>query len=93
VFELARSDGVNLRAVLPSDGKQGRLRVAEARDDQLLAIVKPAPSGKFQIGYSARVVATGRFVHPGTIVEDLYRSDLAMQLPDGTFQVEERARP
>ena len=93
VFALARSEGVALRSVLPGDGKLGRLRVAEARDDQLLAIVKPTPEGKFQIGYSVRVVATGRFVHPGTIVEDLYRSDIARHLDDGAVQVEGRAQP
>jgi uncharacterized protein YfaS (alpha-2-macroglobulin family) len=90
VFDLARSEGVNLRAVLPSDGKQGRLRVAEARDDQLLAVVKPTPEGKFQIAYSVRVVAAGRFVHPGTIVEDLYRSDITTHAEDGIVQVDGR---
>jgi uncharacterized protein YfaS (alpha-2-macroglobulin family) len=91
VFALARTEGVGLRAVLPSDGKQGRLRVAEARDDQLLTVVKSTPQGNFQIGYSVRVVATGRFVHPGAIAEDLYRPEIATRTEDGTVQVAGRA--
>jgi uncharacterized protein YfaS (alpha-2-macroglobulin family) len=93
VFELARGEGVALRALLPSEGKQGRLRVAEARDDQFLAVVKPTAEGQFQIGYSVRVVAAGRFVHPGTIVEDLYRSDIAIHTEESAVQVEGRGRP
>jgi uncharacterized protein YfaS (alpha-2-macroglobulin family) len=93
VFDLARNEGVALRAALPSSGKQGRLRVAEARDDQFLAIVKPTPAGSFQIGYSVRVVAAGQFVHPGTIVEDLYRSDIAKHTDDGMVRVEGQRRP
>jgi uncharacterized protein YfaS (alpha-2-macroglobulin family) len=93
IFEFARSDGVSLRAVLPSDGKLGRLRVAEARDDQFLAIVKPTSTGDFQIGYSVRVLVTGQFIQPGTIVEDLYRSDEGARLQDTTVQVEGRGRP
>jgi uncharacterized protein YfaS (alpha-2-macroglobulin family) len=93
LFEFARSDGVDLRAVLPSDGKLGRLRVAEARDDQLLAIVKPTQDGKFQIGYSVRAAVAGQFVHPGAIAEDLYRSDQTVRLKDGLVTVEAGVRP
>jgi hypothetical protein len=93
VFDLARNEGVGLRAVLPSDGKQGVLRMVEARDDQFLAVVKPAPRGDFQIGYSVRVVATGRFMHPGTIAEDLYRPEIAARTEDQTVQVARRAPP
>jgi uncharacterized protein YfaS (alpha-2-macroglobulin family) len=93
IFAMARSEGVGLRSVLPSEGKVGRLRVAEAGDDQLLAIVKPAPSGKFQIGYSVRVVSEGQFVHPGTIVEDLYRPEVATHTLDGMVQIEAPRRP
>lgn len=93
VFAFARNDAVALRAVLPSDGRVGRLRVAEARDDQLLAVVKPTPEGNFQIGYSVRAVAAGRFVHPGTIVEDLYRPSLATHNGAGTVEIEARGQP
>lgn len=93
LFEFARSDGVNLRAVLPSDGKVGRLRVVEARDDQLLAVVKPTSDGRFQIGYSVRVILAGQFIQPGTVAEDLYRSDQIVRLPDNVVQVESGARP
>jgi uncharacterized protein YfaS (alpha-2-macroglobulin family) len=93
VFDLARGDSVSLRAALPSDGKVGRLRVAEARDDQLLAVVKPTPSGKFQIGYTVRVVASGRFIQPGIIIEDLFRSEISYHGEDGIVQVEDRSRP
>lgn len=55
--------------------------------------IEPATSGKFQIGYSVRVLATGQFVHPGTIAEDLYQSDHATRLSDTLIQVEGRVRP
>lgn len=93
VFAFARNDAVELRAVLPSDGRVGRLRVAEARDDQLLAVVKPTPSGNFQIGYSVRVVTAGSFVYPGTIVEDLYRPSMAIHNDAGTVEIEARGQP
>lgn len=82
VFELARgAAGVNLRSVLPSDGRIGRLRMVEARDDALLAIVRPSGAGKFRIGYTVRVISPGEFVLPGTLVEDLRRSEISIQTP------------
>jgi uncharacterized protein YfaS (alpha-2-macroglobulin family) len=93
VFELQKSGGVAMRAVLPGEGKIDRLRVAEARDDQLLAIVKPDPEGKFQIAYSLRVVSQGDFVLPGTLVEDLYRSELMVRTEATRVHVDAARRP
>lgn len=81
IFELARRAGVAVRALLPSEGRVGRLRMVEARDDGLLAVIRPSTEGKFSLGYTVRVIAPGKFVLPGTLVEDLRHTEISVQTP------------
>ncbi len=93
VFELAKRAGVAVRAILPSEGRVGRLRMVEARDDGLLAVMRPSSEGKFSLGYTVRVIAPGTFVMPGTLVEDLRHTEVSVQTPRRQLTISAGATP
>lgn len=93
--------GFEIEAVLkPSDaGKTGpygfagqvtALKVAEARDDRLVAAVDLHNRQPATIAYIARAVTPGRFAMPGVVAEDMYRPDTFARTAAQTITVAKR---
>ena len=61
----------------------------EARTDRFVAAVDrdDNSSTEISVAYSVRAVSPGRYVHPGTLVEDMYRPDLYGRAPFGIVEV------
>ena len=93
--------GFEIEAVLkPSDaGKTGpygfagqltALKVAEARDDRLVAAVDLHNRQPATIAYIARAVTPGKFAMPGVVAEDMYRPDTFARTAAQTITVAKR---
>jgi len=59
---------------------------AEARDDRFMAVLDLGRLSKFKICYIAHAVSAGRFSHPLSRIEDMYRPDIRA-IGDGKSKV------
>ncbi len=62
---------------------------AEYRDDRFVAAFDRAEgqAATFQVAYTVRAVSPGKYVHPGAIIEDMYRPDLFGRSAFGTVEI------
>lgn len=62
---------------------------AEYRDDRFVAAFDRTPQqpATFQVAYTVRAVAPGRYIHPAATVEDMYRPDRFGRTAFGTVEV------
>ncbi|MFC6046348.1 hypothetical protein ACFPYM_00660, partial [Methylobacterium hispanicum] len=61
----------------------------EFRDDRFVAAYDRTPeqSAFFTVAYTVRAVSPGRYLHPGALVEDMYRPDRYGRTGFGTVEV------
>ena len=62
---------------------------SEARTDRFVAALYRFQSSplQFQVAYTVRAVSPGIFVHPGALVEDIYRPDRRANTDAGTVEI------
>lgn len=69
---------------------------SEYRDDRFVAAFdrdgRQNQTAVFQIAYMVRAVSPGRYVHPGALIEDMYRPDRFGRSAFGSVEVSETAR-
>ena len=60
----------------------------EYRDDRFVAAFnRSGRAATYQLAYVARAVSPGRYVHPGAMVEDMYRPERYGRGATGTLEV------
>jgi uncharacterized protein YfaS (alpha-2-macroglobulin family) len=65
-------------------GELTQVTHSEFRDDRFVAAFE---NGAAKVAYTVRAVAPGRYVHPGTSVEDMYRPDINARLASTSLTV------